>query len=98
MSIPHSPLPCGGQAERRERERMEEEAFRAATLQRLAEEDRLEQLSAQRRREKTMAHRREVERLLQHRRMLFAAAQVCHAVPGTLLHLLAGAHTRHTAV
>ncbi|KAK9804130.1 hypothetical protein WJX73_002938 [Symbiochloris irregularis] len=66
-------------AERRERERMEEEAFRAATLQRLAEEDRLEQLSAQRRREKTMAHRREVERLLQHRRMLFAAAQVRRA-------------------
>ena len=66
-----------GQAERREREREEEEVFRAATLQRLAEEDRLEQLSAQRRREKTLAHRREVERLLQHRRALFAAAQVC---------------------
>ena len=66
---------CGAwQAEQQERQRQEEEAFRAATMQRMAEEDRLEQLSAQRRREKTIVHRREVERLLQHRRALFFGA------------------------
>lgn len=64
------------QAEQREKEQQEEEAFRVTMLQRMAEEDRLEQLSAQRRREKTIAHRREVERLLDQRRALFEAARV----------------------
>ena len=71
----------GLQAEQRERQRQEEEAFKAAALQRMAEEDRLEQLSAQRRREKTAAHRREVERLLEHRRALFEAARVRLLLP-----------------
>ena len=43
-----------------------------ATLQ-----DRLEQMGAQRRRQKQAEHRQEVERLLQHKRDLYEAARVC---------------------
>merc|ERR1711959_431318 len=50
------------------REAEEEEQFRDAMLAKFAEEDRLEQMSAQRRRMKQMEHKREVERLMEERR------------------------------
>ena len=43
----------------------------------LATQDRLEQMGAQRRRQKQAEHRQEVDRLLQHKRDLYEAARVC---------------------
>merc|ERR1719262_2134989 len=58
-------------AERLEREAKEDDEFRQAMLAKFAEEDRLEQLSAQRRRMKQLEHKREVERLLDERRAAY---------------------------
>lgn len=58
-------------AERLQREAAEDEEFRQAMLAKFAEEDRLEQLSAQRRRMKQLEHKREVERLLDERRAAY---------------------------
>ena len=55
-------------------------------LQQMAEQDRLEQLSAQRRREKTIQHRHEVERILQQRRAMFEAARVRPTFPCPSCH------------
>merc|ERR1712146_255807 len=49
----------------------EEEQFRDAMLQKFAEEDKLEQMSAQRRRMKQAEHKREVERLMEERRKAY---------------------------
>ncbi|KAL7980281.1 hypothetical protein Chor_014610 [Crotalus horridus] len=46
----------------------EEEAFAQATLAKFAEDDRIEQMNAQKRRMKQLEHRREVEKLIQERR------------------------------
>ena len=67
-STPTSPAPL--QAERLEEERRVEAALRAELLQQLAETDRLEQLTAQKRRAKQLDHRQAVERLIQERRAL----------------------------
>ncbi|NXA08609.1 MNS1 protein, partial [Sapayoa aenigma] len=48
--------------------REEEEAFRQEMLARLAEEDRIEQLNAQKRRAKQLEHKRAVEKIIEDRR------------------------------
>jgi len=53
---------------RREEEKQEEEQFRQAMLDKFAEDDRIDQLNAQKRRQKQLEHRREIERLLELRR------------------------------
>ena len=53
---------------RREEEKQEEEQFRTAMLDKFAEDDRLDQMNAQKRRMKQLDHRREIERLLELRR------------------------------
>jgi len=58
-------------AARLAKEKAEEEAFRDAMLAKFAEEDRLEQMSAQRRRMKQAEHKREVERLMEERRKAY---------------------------
>merc|ERR1719230_530413 len=52
---------------KREEEKKEEEAFRAAMMEKFAEDDRIDMLNAQRRREKQKEHRMEIERLLEER-------------------------------
>merc|ERR1711988_1710553 len=54
-------------AARLAKEKAEDDAFRAAMLEKFAQEDRLEQMSAQRRRMKQEEHKREVERLMEER-------------------------------
>lgn len=66
------------QAERAAAEAAAEDAFRAATLARMAEDDRLEQMNAQRRRMRMAEHRREVEGLIAGKRAAFEKAQVHH--------------------
>jgi len=56
---------------KREEEKKEEEAFRAAMMEKFAEDDRIDMLNAQRRREKQKEHRMEIERLLEERRKKF---------------------------
>jgi hypothetical protein len=53
---------------RREEEKLEEDHFRVAMLEKFAEDDRIDQLNAQKRRQKQIEHRREIERLLELRR------------------------------
>merc|ERR1712093_629600 len=66
-------------AARLEKEREEEAAFRDAMLQKFAEEDKLEQMSAQRRRMKQAEHQREVERLMEERRQSYEAQRMQEA-------------------
>lgn len=56
------------QAQRVAAEEQEEAAFKAAMLEKLAREDRIEQLNAQRRRLKAAEHKRAVETLIDERR------------------------------
>merc|ERR1711988_1597240 len=58
-------------AARLAKEKAEDDAFRAAMLEKFAQEDRLEQMSAQRRRMKQEEHKREVERLMEERRKAY---------------------------
>ena len=58
------------------REKDEEDEFRRQTMERFAEQDRLEQMNAQKRRIKVAQHAREVERLIQEKRAMFEAAMV----------------------
>ncbi|XP_069622042.1 meiosis-specific nuclear structural protein 1 isoform X1 [Ranitomeya imitator] len=51
----------------------EEEAFRQAMLAKFAEDDRIEQMNAQKRRMKQLEHKRAVEKLLEDRRKQFIA-------------------------
>merc|ERR1719310_408374 len=53
---------------KREEEKAEEELFRKAMLEKFAEDDRLDQMNAQKRRMRQLEHRREIERLLEVRR------------------------------
>ncbi|XP_061612614.1 meiosis-specific nuclear structural protein 1 [Phyllopteryx taeniolatus] len=53
---------------RRQAEKEEDEAFRKMTMDKFAEDDRIEQMNAQRRRMKMMEHKREVEKLIEDRR------------------------------
>lgn len=54
----------------------EEEAFRQAMLAKFAEDDRIEQMNAQKRRMKQLEHKRAVEKLLEDRRQQFIADKV----------------------
>lgn len=53
---------------RREAERKEEAAYREAMLAKFAEDDRIEQMNAQKRRMKQLEHRRAVEELIEERK------------------------------
>lgn len=53
----------------RQAEKEEEEAIRKAMMAKYAEDDRIEQMSAQRRRMKQLEHKREVEKLMEARRL-----------------------------
>lgn len=77
----------GMQAERMAREKEEEDEFRRQTMERFAEQDRLEQMNAQKRRIKVAQHAREVERLIQEKRAMFEAAMVSTLSPGNLKKL-----------
>lgn len=61
---------------RRQAEKEEEEAFRKKIMAKMAEDDRLEQMNAQKRRMKQLEHKREVERLMEDRRRQREAAMV----------------------
>lgn len=63
-------------AARLERERFEEEAFRAFMLEKFAEDDRVEQMNAQRRRMRMLEHKKEVERLAAIKRAMFEEQRV----------------------
>lgn len=54
----------------------EEEAFRQEMLAKLAEDDRMEQMNAQKRRVKQLEHRRAVEKLIEDRRRQLIADKV----------------------
>lgn len=54
----------------------EEEAFRQALLAKFAEDDRIEQMNAQKRRMKQLEHRKEVEKLIEERRKQFLRDKV----------------------
>lgn len=54
----------------------EEEIFRKAMLAKLAEDDRIELMNAQKQRMKQLEHRRAVERLIEERRNQFLADKV----------------------
>ena len=53
---------------RRQAEKEEEEAFRKMMMAKFAEDDRIEQMNAQKRRMKQLEHKRDVEKLLEDRR------------------------------
>jgi Trichohyalin-plectin-homology domain len=58
------------------RERAEEEEYRVKMMEKFAEDDRVEQMNAQRRRLKVAAHHRDVERLLSEKRRMFEEQRV----------------------
>uniref|UniRef100_H0WJE0 Meiosis-specific nuclear structural protein 1 n=1 Tax=Otolemur garnettii TaxID=30611 RepID=H0WJE0_OTOGA len=64
----------------------EEESFRQALLAKLAEDDRIELMNAQKQRMKQLEHRRAVERLIEDRRNQFIADKVRDLVPYSLSH------------
>lgn len=59
--------------EREAAQKREEEEFRQKMMEKFAEDDRIEQLNAQKRRMKVQEHRREVERLVEEKRMMYEA-------------------------
>lgn len=61
---------------RRQGEKEEEEAFRNMMMDKFAEDDRIEQMNAQKRRMKQLEHRREVEKLIEYRRRQREAEKV----------------------
>eukprot|EP00775_Hariotina_reticulata_P009667 gene9667-9826_t len=62
-------------AEREAQQKAEEEAFRAAMMAKFAEDDRIEQLNAQRRRMKIAEHKCSVDALLEEKRARYEAAR-----------------------
>lgn len=61
---------------RRQAEKVEEEAFRQMMMAKFAEDDRIEQMNAQKRRMKQLEHKRAVEKLLEDRRQQYLADKV----------------------
>lgn len=57
-------------------EKDEEEAFRLTMLAKFAEDDRIEQMNAQKRRMKQQEHKRAVEKLIEERRQKYLANKV----------------------
>ena len=68
--------------EREQQEKRDEEDFRQKMLEKFAEDDRIEQMNAQKRRMKQADHRREVERLIEARRAEFEAQKAAELVEG----------------
>jgi hypothetical protein len=60
-------------AERAAEEKRLEEDFKQKLMQKFAEDERLEQMNAQKRRMRELEHRREVERLWQEKLSIFKA-------------------------
>lgn len=60
-------------AERRAEEQRMEEDFKRKLMEKYAEDDRLEQMNAQKRRMKELEHKREVERLWQEKLVIYQA-------------------------
>ena len=65
---------------RKEAERQEEETFRQVMMAKFAEDDRIEQMNAQRRRMKQQEHKRAVEELMEDRRLQYQADKVRECV------------------
>ena len=63
-------------ASKRHAERQEDEAFRQEMLAKFAEDDRIEQMTAAKRRMKQLEHRRAVDALIEDRRLRFEAEKV----------------------
>lgn len=63
---------------RMQAEKEEEDQFRRTMMDKFAEDDRIDQMNAQRRRMKQLEHRREVEKLLEARRREREADKVQH--------------------
>lgn len=61
---------------RMQAEKEEEEHFRRTMMAKFAEDDRIDQMNAQRRRMKQLEHKREVERLIEDRRRQQEAEKV----------------------
>lgn len=61
---------------RKQAEKEEEEAFRTMMMAKFAEDDRIEQMNAQKRRMKQLEHKRAVENLLEDRRQQYLADKV----------------------
>merc|ERR1712100_515895 len=60
-------------AAQRQQEAEEEEVFRQRMLAKFADDERIEQMNAQKRRMKMQEHKREVDRLLEERRAMYEA-------------------------
>lgn len=65
---------------RTQAEREEEDRYRRAMMAKFAEDDRLDQMNAQRRRMKQLEHKREVERLIEDRRRQHQAEKVAQTL------------------
>lgn len=65
----------------------EEEKLRQQLLARFAEQDRVEQMNAQKRRLCIEQHKREANRLIAEKKALQAAAEVMHCIPDPV-HLI----------
>lgn len=86
---------------RKEAEKEEEAAFRETMLAKFAEDDRIEQMNAQKRRMKQLEHRRAVEKLIEERKQQHLTAMVMTCSVGQILkinrplmfHMLEHGHT-----
>ena len=65
-----------------EAELAEEEEYRRQMMAKMAEDDRIEQMNAQKRRMKQLEHQRAVEKLIEQRRQLYQKQKVCVCVWG----------------
>lgn len=65
---------------RTQAEREEEDRYRRTMMAKFAEDDRLHQMNAQRRRMKQLEHKREVERLIEDRRRQHQAEKVAQTL------------------
>lgn len=63
---------------RRQAEKEEEDHFRRVMMDKFAEDDRIDQMNARRRRMKQLEHKREVEKLIEERRRQHEADKVQH--------------------
>ena len=70
---------------RRQAEKEEEEAFRQMMMAKFAEDDRIEQMNAQKRRMKQLEHKRAVEKLMEDRRNQYLADKVTCSDRGLMI-------------
>ena len=85
---------------RRQQEKEEEEAFRQKMMAKYAEDDRIEQMNAQRRRMKQLEHKRAVQQLIEERRQQHEADKVLGLTTTYYIHVGPSAgsqqHTTYT--